>query len=246
MLPRNEFCRLLKLHFRLAQQLCANSMIYAIRQTGRGIPLRQETGDRTSLAENFALFTCGDRLSRLLGASKSMLETYVLEASAAVQETAVHGRNRAGVPPRVSCFGGMPAARLVDDLPNAHSASWKSRWQSQFWPTLCLTRFCNDPSLRQHPDVLANLQRKFGGPKASAKRTDCIFNEVQISSVPLHGCIPASGWMISVVGKEWVVASTHLATQHGRSGEPWSENVVQLTGLAGRQSTLLKRQPLSP
>lgn len=45
--------------------------------------------------------------------------------------------------------------------------------------------------------------------------------------------------MISVVGKEWVVASTHLALlKPGRSSEPWREGVVQLTGLAKRQSTV--------
>lgn len=45
-------------------------------------------------------------------------------------------------------------------------------------------------------------------------------------------------WMISVVGKEWAVRFHSHRTRHGRSGEPWSENVVQLTGLAKHHGTL--------
>ena len=39
-------------------------------------------------------------------------------------------------------------------------------------------------------------------------------------------------WMISAVGKKWAVRFHSPRTRHGRSGEPWSENVVQPTGLA--------------
>jgi hypothetical protein len=158
-----------------------------------------------------------------------------------VLSTAVRRRHLGHVCPHAfRSSGGMPTARLVDQLPNQCSASW-SLALFAILPTLCPTKFSHAPSLHEHRYVLAISRRDLGDQKRLEK--DALHlqrSSNKLSPTPrLHTRIWE--WMNSAVDSK-VGCPLPLTSHSTRKERRAVERKCRAADLLGQtHGTLLKR-----